>query len=97
MNAALNSLYDDTEHIYLELHATAMLCLPSGECVVPDATLCTALTSALYSSVSEEDVLKRQLLVSLISLTVLCKLAFLIGKFYSPSSKLPYNLQIIFP
>nr|CAD1816980.1 unnamed protein product [Ananas comosus var. bracteatus] len=64
LNAALNSLYDDTEHIYLELHATAMLCLPSGECVVPDATLCTALTSALYSSVSEEDVLKRQLLVS---------------------------------
>ncbi|OAY70656.1 Nuclear pore complex protein NUP107, partial [Ananas comosus] len=63
LNAALNSLYDDTEHIYLELHATAMLCLPSGECVVPDATLCTALTSALYSSVSEEDVLKRQLLV----------------------------------
>jgi nuclear pore complex protein Nup107 len=45
------------------LHATAILCLPSGECMLPDATLCTAVASALYSTVSEEDVLHRQLKV----------------------------------
>lgn len=54
---------ESTDPVFLELHATAMLCLPSGECMCPDATLCTALTSALYSSVSEEVVLKRQLMV----------------------------------
>ncbi|XP_073009104.1 nuclear pore complex protein NUP107 [Typha latifolia] len=59
-----NIIYDSTEHHFLELHATAMLRLPSGECVAPDATLCTALTSALYSAVSEEDVLKHQLMVN---------------------------------
>nr|XP_027125162.1 nuclear pore complex protein NUP107 [Coffea arabica]XP_027125163.1 nuclear pore complex protein NUP107 [Coffea arabica] len=57
-------IYESEEPVYLELHATAMLCLPSGECLSPDATLCTTLTSALYSSVSEEEVLKRQLMVS---------------------------------
>lgn len=63
LNAVQTSLYESTENIYLELHATAILCLPSGESLCPDATLCTALTSALYSSASEEDVLKRQLMV----------------------------------
>ena len=58
-------IYESEEPVYLELHATAMLCLPSGECLSPDATLCTTLTSALYSSVSEEEVLKRQLMVHL--------------------------------
>uniref|UniRef100_A0A2P2K3Y0 Uncharacterized protein n=1 Tax=Rhizophora mucronata TaxID=61149 RepID=A0A2P2K3Y0_RHIMU len=50
--------------LFLELHATAMICLPSGECLCPDATICTALMSALYSSVSEEVVLHRQLMVN---------------------------------
>ncbi|XP_059456624.1 nuclear pore complex protein NUP107 isoform X1 [Corylus avellana] len=56
--------YKSEEPLFLELHATAMLCLPSGECMSPDATVCTTLTSALYSSVSEEDVLNRQLMVN---------------------------------
>lgn len=56
--------YDSVEPLFLELHATAMLCLPSGECLCPDATLCATLMSALYSSVSEEVVLNRQLMVS---------------------------------
>ncbi|CAI0419250.1 unnamed protein product [Linum tenue] len=47
--------------VYLELHATAMPCLSSGECMSPDATVCTALMSALYS-VSEKAVLHRQLM-----------------------------------
>lgn len=64
LNAAQSSLFESTEQIYLELHATAILCLPSGECICPDATSCTALTSALYSAVSEEDVLKRRLMVN---------------------------------
>ncbi|KAG9154958.1 hypothetical protein Leryth_012143 [Lithospermum erythrorhizon] len=57
-------IYESGEPVYLELHATAILCLASGECLSPDANLCTALTSALYSSVSEEDVLERQLMVN---------------------------------
>ncbi|XP_024969419.1 nuclear pore complex protein NUP107 isoform X3 [Cynara cardunculus var. scolymus] len=57
-------IYELMEPTNLELHATAMLCLPSGECMSPDATLCTALTSAFYSSVSEEVVSDRQLLVN---------------------------------
>ncbi|KAJ4958550.1 hypothetical protein NE237_025661 [Protea cynaroides] len=56
--------YESEEPIFLQLHATAMLCLPSGECLFPDATFCTALSSALYSSVSEKIVLERQLMVS---------------------------------
>ncbi|PON43586.1 Nuclear pore protein [Parasponia andersonii] len=52
------------EPVFLELHATAMLCLPSGECMHPDATICTTLMSALYSSVSEEIVSYRQLVVN---------------------------------
>lgn len=43
----------------------AILCLPSGECMCPDATICAALMSALYSTVSEEEVLHRQLTVCL--------------------------------
>lgn len=65
LNVAHDRTYDPTEDMYIELHATAMLCLPSGECMLPDATSCTTLTSALYSSVSEDDVLKRQLRVCL--------------------------------
>lgn len=62
---AQNNFYDSMESVFLELHATAMLCLPSGECMPPDATSCTTLTSALYSSVSEEVLLKRHLEVYL--------------------------------
>ncbi|EOY27316.1 Nuclear pore complex protein Nup107 isoform 1 [Theobroma cacao] len=55
---------DSTEPLFLELHATAMLCLPSGESMCPDATVCAALMSALYSSVTEEVVVERQLMVN---------------------------------
>ncbi|KAK6914661.1 Nuclear pore protein 84/107 [Dillenia turbinata] len=55
---------ESTEPVFLELHATAVLCLPSGECLTPDATLCTTLMSALYSSVGDEAVLNRQLMVN---------------------------------
>ncbi|KAL8230247.1 hypothetical protein R6Q57_000025 [Mikania cordata] len=57
-------IYELMEPANIELHATAMLSLPSGECVHPDPTLCTALTSALYSSLSDEVVLDRQLQVN---------------------------------
>ncbi|KAF5951308.1 hypothetical protein HYC85_009252 [Camellia sinensis] len=57
-------VYESVEPLFLELHAIAMLCLPSGECMCPDATLCATLMSALYSSVSEEVVLNRQRMVS---------------------------------
>ncbi|KAL7234902.1 hypothetical protein ACSBR1_018383 [Camellia fascicularis] len=53
---------ESVEPLFLELHAIAMLCLPSGECMCLDATLCATLLSALYSSVSEEVVLNRQLM-----------------------------------
>lgn len=56
-------VFESEEYMFLELHATAMLCLPSGECLRPDATVCAALMSALYACVSEEDVLDRQLMV----------------------------------
>ncbi|KAI3521334.1 hypothetical protein L1887_10797 [Cichorium endivia] len=59
-----DQIYEFMEPTNLELHATAMLCLPSGECMPPDATLCTALTSALYSSLPEQIVSDRQLLVN---------------------------------
>lgn len=58
-------IYESVEPLYLELHATAILCLPSGECLSPDATMCTALMSALYSTLSEEVVLNRELMVCL--------------------------------
>ncbi|CAL5379590.1 unnamed protein product [Camellia sinensis] len=57
-------VYESVEPLFLELHAIAMLCLPSGECMCLDATLCATLMSALYSSVSEEVVLNHQLMVS---------------------------------
>lgn len=57
-------LHESMESVYLELHATAVLSLPSGECMAPDATICTTLTSALYSSVSEEEVLHRELMAN---------------------------------
>ncbi|CAL5379620.1 unnamed protein product [Camellia sinensis] len=57
-------VYESVEPLFLELHAIEMLCLPSGECMCPDATLCATLLSALYSSVSKEVVLNRQLMVS---------------------------------
>ncbi|KAM0928971.1 hypothetical protein ACQ4PT_001926 [Festuca glaucescens] len=63
LNAVEISPFESSELVFLELHATAILCLPSGECMPPDATSCTALTSALYSTVSEEEVLHRQLKV----------------------------------
>jgi len=59
-----DQIYDTREPIFLELHAVAILCLPSGECMSPDATLCATLMSALYSSVTEEDVSNRQLTVN---------------------------------
>ncbi|XP_060972086.1 nuclear pore complex protein NUP107 [Cannabis sativa] len=52
------------EPAFLELHAIAMICLPSGECMCPDATICTTLMSALYSSLDEEIVSNRQLMVN---------------------------------
>ncbi|KAK6911833.1 Nuclear pore protein 84/107 [Dillenia turbinata] len=55
---------ESTEPVFLELHATAVLCLPSGECLTPDAALCTTLMSALYSSAGDEAVLNRQLMVN---------------------------------
>ncbi|OMO70579.1 Nuclear pore complex protein [Corchorus capsularis] len=55
---------ESMEPLFLELHATAMLRLPSGESMCPDATVCAALMSALYSSVTEEVVLERQLKVN---------------------------------
>ncbi|KAE8730994.1 NUP107 protein [Hibiscus syriacus] len=55
---------ESMEPLFLELHATAMLRLPSGESMCPDATVCAALMSALYSSVTEEVVSERQLMVN---------------------------------
>lgn len=55
---------ESDEPVFLELHATAMLCSSAGDCMAPDATLCTTLMSALYSSVSEEEVLNRQIMVN---------------------------------
>ncbi|XP_051152717.1 nuclear pore complex protein NUP107 [Andrographis paniculata] len=57
-------VHESMEPVYLELHATAVMSLPSGECLLPDATLCTTLASALYSSVTEQDVLHRELMVN---------------------------------
>ncbi|XP_012484825.1 nuclear pore complex protein NUP107 [Gossypium raimondii] len=55
---------ESMEPLFLELHATAMLRLPSGESMCPDATVCAALMSALYSSATEEVVSERQLAVN---------------------------------
>ncbi|KAL2933163.1 hypothetical protein RDABS01_016282 [Bienertia sinuspersici] len=59
-----DQIYETTEPVFLELHATAILCLPSGECMCPDATLCATLMSAFHSTVTEEVVLNRQLTVN---------------------------------
>ncbi|KAJ1401092.1 Nuclear pore protein [Sesbania bispinosa] len=61
---SIDQIYESAEPVFLELHATAMLCLPSGECLCPDATVCTTLMSALYSSAGDEVVLNRQLMVN---------------------------------
>ncbi|KAL9274262.1 Nuclear pore complex protein NUP107-like protein [Drosera capensis] len=61
--------YENTEvpePVFIELHATAILCLSSGECISPDATLCATLMSALCSSVTEEVVSNRQLMVNVV-------------------------------
>ncbi|KAA3455578.1 nuclear pore complex protein NUP107 [Gossypium australe] len=55
---------ESMEPLFLELHSTAMLRLPSGESMCPDATVCAALMSALYSSATEEVVSERQLTVN---------------------------------
>ncbi|EPS66094.1 hypothetical protein M569_08683, partial [Genlisea aurea] len=57
-------LHESAEPIYLELHAIVVLCMPSGEVMLPDATLRATLASALYSSVSEEEVSSRELMVN---------------------------------
>lgn len=62
-SAEESSACDPSEHVFIELDATAMLCLPSGECLRPDAASCTTLTSALYACIGEEDVLKRRVMV----------------------------------
>lgn len=63
LGSSEDQIYESAEPIFLELHATAMLSLPSGGCMPPDATSCAALMSALYASVCEEEVLNRQLMV----------------------------------
>jgi len=91
-------VFESEEYLFLELHATAMLCLPSGECLRPDATVCAALMSALYSSVSEEVVLDRQLMVLLSSnvlgpyVTFTCILAFTHGYIQRLCNKFGYFL-----
>ncbi|XP_073219812.1 nuclear pore complex protein NUP107 isoform X2 [Cicer arietinum] len=62
--ASVDNVYESAEPVFLELRATAMLCLPSGDCLCPDATVCTTLMSALYSSIGDEVVLNRQLKVN---------------------------------
>ncbi|CAA7401213.1 unnamed protein product [Spirodela intermedia] len=64
MSSAEKSACDPSEHMFIELDATAMLCLASGECLRPDAASCTTLTSALYGCVTEEDVLKRRMMIN---------------------------------
>jgi nuclear pore complex protein Nup107 len=91
-------VFESEEYLFLELHATAMLCLPSGECLRPDATVCAALMSALYSSVSEDVVLDRQLMVLLSSnvlgpyVTFTCILAFTHGYIQRLCNKFGYFL-----
>ncbi|KAI4325370.1 hypothetical protein MLD38_030775 [Melastoma candidum] len=58
-----DGLSEEQETLFIELHAAAVLCLPSGESLCPDPSVCASLMSALYSSVSEEEVLKRQLTI----------------------------------
>jgi nuclear pore complex protein Nup107 len=65
--ASTDNISESVEPVFLELHATAMLCLPSGDCLCPDATVCTTLMSALYASVGDEVVSNRQLMVCLLN------------------------------
>ena len=74
--ASEDPTYTSEEPLFLKLDPTAMLCLPSGECMSPDATVCTTLMSVLYSSVSEDVVLTRQLMVCLLSLSFLIIIIF---------------------
>ncbi|KAL6010563.1 hypothetical protein ACLOJK_000997 [Asimina triloba] len=62
LTIAQSNPFESADLVFIELHAKALLCLPSGDCMPPDATSCTTLTSALYSLVSEEEVLKHQLM-----------------------------------
>lgn len=55
--------YESQHPVFIELHATAILCLPSGGCLEPDPAICAALMSAIYSSVGEAVVLHRELMV----------------------------------
>eukprot|EP00250_Pteridium_aquilinum_P018743 c24191_g1_i1 orf=1363-4599(-) len=48
---------------WLEIHAVGVLVSASGNYLVPDATVCTALRSSLYSVVKEDIVLGRQVKV----------------------------------
>lgn len=48
---------------WIELHAVGVLVSPSGNCLVPDATVCTALRSSIYACVGEGTVILRQLMV----------------------------------
>lgn len=75
-------IYESKEPVFLELHATTMLSQPSGEGMPPDATLCTTLTSALFSAVSEEEILHRQLMVSLLLLLLTRKRCFSLLSFF---------------
>uniref|UniRef100_A0A7N0RJF5 Nuclear pore complex protein n=2 Tax=Kalanchoe fedtschenkoi TaxID=63787 RepID=A0A7N0RJF5_KALFE len=61
---AQDIVYESQHPVFLELHATAILCPPSGGCLDPDATICAALMSAIYSSVGEAVVLSRELMVN---------------------------------
>ncbi|GLJ31305.1 hypothetical protein SUGI_0628000 [Cryptomeria japonica] len=54
---------ETVESEWLELHGFALFRLSSGECLQPDATICTALTSALYFSAGEVVTTQRQLSV----------------------------------
>ena len=48
---------------WIELHAVGLLISPSGQCVAPDAAICTALKTSLYSCVDKEIGILRQLQV----------------------------------
>ncbi|MCO5580391.1 hypothetical protein L7F22_034257 [Adiantum nelumboides] len=48
---------------WLEIHVAGILVSASGSCLVPDATVCTALKSSLYSCASEDILHGRQVKV----------------------------------
>ncbi|KAI5063312.1 hypothetical protein GOP47_0021859 [Adiantum capillus-veneris] len=49
--------------LLLEIHAVGTLVSVSGSCLVPDATVCTALKSSLFSCVGEDTIHGRQVKV----------------------------------